>query len=286
VARTRTLASALVALVTTLVVANARADFGDRHPYDDVVSSDRPEVYGDMVAGWRSSTTSVLGDGAARPDAWGALFGMHADIYSGKREKFSGRSTIDAAGGGGTWGDWRAQFDFTVGERLDLGGNSGFVIRGGVHAHTVGAYGTADKTNARSRNARIDVPVTEIAYQRTHGLGLFELGVRSAFTLYGQYAPGDASRTFTLTPGLGAYLAWHHDDLHLELDAMQASIAHQPVTFVSGLLCSTASMFALCGDVRYVAGVVEGETGAPARAIASWHVGATIGVGFDFATTK
>jgi hypothetical protein len=273
-----------------LCASPARADFGDRHPYDDVVRSDRPEVYGDMIAGWRSSTTSVdAGAGAgtrAAPSAWGVLFGMRADLYSGRHDKVSGRSTIDVAGGGGTWGDWRAVLDLTVGKRLALGGNSGFVLRGGTHLHSVGAYGTEEKDNARARDARIDLPVIEIGYQRTHGIGLFEVGVRNALTLYGFYAPGEASRTFTLKPALGAYLAWHHDDLHLELDATEASIASKPVTFVNGLLCSTASMFALCGEARYVVGAVESAGVPGTRAVGSWHVGATIGVGFDFAALK
>lgn len=248
-----------------------------------------------MIAGWRSSTTSVVDAGAgtrAAPSAWGVLFGMRSDLYSGKRDKVSGRSTIDLAAGGGTWGDWRAVFDLTVGKRFELGGNSGLVVRGGTHLHSVGAYGTGDKDNARARDARIDLPVIELAYQRTHGMGLFEVGVRNALTLYGFYAPGDAKRSFMLKPGLGAYLAWHHDDLHLELEATEASIASKPVTFVNGMLCSTASMFALCGEARYVVGAVGnvdaagGSVGAGSRAVGSWHVGATIGVGFDFAALK
>ncbi len=240
-----------------------------------------------MIAGWRSSTTSVSDPGAPpgvhAPSAWGVLFGMRADLYSGKNDKLSGRSTIDVAGGGGTWSDWRAVFDLTVGKRLDLGGNSGLVARAGTHLHSVGAYGTDDKSNARARDARVDLPVIELAWQRTHGLGLLEVGVRNALTLYGLYAPGDASRAFALKPALGAYVAFHHDDVHLELEATQASLASKPVTFVNALLCSTASMFALCGEARYVSGVV-GEV--EPRVVASWHVGASIGVGFDFAALK
>lgn len=70
--------------------------------------------------------------------------------------------------------------------------------------------------------------------------------------------------------------------------ALSLSIALSAcLTFVNGRLCSTASMFALCGEARYVVGAVgSGGAGGDVRTVASWHVGATVGVGFDFAALK
>lgn len=275
------LAAALFACSALLAPSLACAS--ERHPYDDLADHDRPNVYGEMAIGWRSATTRLVGLAEPRPDAWGVLFGLRADVYSGRTDKLSGRSTIDLAGGGGHFADWRASFDFTIGKRVELGGSSGLAVRGGLHAHSVGTYGSEARVNARARDARIDLPVLELAYQRTHGLGLLELGVRGSLSLYGYFAPGDDGRSWTLKPGLGAYVAYHHDDVHLELEATEASIARRPVAFVNGLLCTTASYFALCGDLRYVAGAVDD---AGARTLASWHLGVSVGAGYDLATKK
>jgi hypothetical protein len=275
----------LFGTLTILVSAAARADDMSSR-YDSIY--ERPDVYGDMVMGWRLVRSSTAGSGEARPDAWGGLFGMATHLYTGPKEKVSGRATMELAGGGGHYGEYRAVLDWTMGKRADLGDSTGIVLRAGFHAHGLGSVASDDASkndHALMSSARVDLPTIELAFQRTHGIGLFELGVRDGFTLVGKVTIDDESRTLGFGHALTAYMAYHHDDFHLELEGTRASIGKDPANFATAYVCSTAGFLGLCADVRYTDAIFERPDGSKHLA-GGWSLGATLGVGFDWANMK
>lgn len=226
------------------------------------------------VGGVRAGSLTVSG-GDADGRSLGAVLSARSEGYA--QDGWVSVHRLQWASIG--WGEagFEAEFGGLLegGPRIKLHGRHGVVFRGGIQAYLGG--------NQRLYSSLLELPRAVVAYQLLSRRVLLEAGFQGGFVILGCYNAGEElGRSLGISPDWGALASFQRAPVRLSASYMRVearwSGSGRPVDVLGGTACGYVGRLAMCTDVRYYRGDLDGPRLVRREGVETFYFGFMAGL--------